>query len=52
MISAGGQQPDFTVCEVYGADVKVCSAAASGGDGSREKARSADRSVDIDGKIA
>lgn len=52
MISAGGQQPDFTVCEVYGAGAKVCSAAASGGDSSREKARSADRSVDIDGKIA
>ena len=29
MISAGGQQPDFTVCEVYGAGAKVCSAAAS-----------------------
>ncbi len=48
MISAGGQQPDFTVCEVYGAGAKVCSAAASGGDGSHEKASGIGASISME----
>ena len=50
MISAVGQQPDFTVCEVYGAGAKVCSAAAAGCDGRHAKICGIDGN--IDGKIA